>query len=1052
MPAVAICSTAPKRARLSLVMSVVIGLTCAAAANAGPRANYEMRGVPQIGAQGVNRAVSDIMAEQETHAGEVVTPVLMPEHEGLDRRNLPQNPLSPHAASVPNISLDQLLARASANAALEPFTPQTVGVNFTAATLSGTNPTGSFPPDNDGAVGPTQYIVAVNGRIVSFNKTTGVADGALNASTGVFFSSVRNGSGTSDPMIRFDRLTNRWFVSIINVATPNRWLLAVSDAASNGVISASTVWTYYFFIPAMTSPAIANGNTCLADYPSLGIDANALYTGVSEFCGTGQPFQQTDVFVIRKTSVLSGGPIVVTAFRALMNAAGGYVGPYTARGIDNYDPTANEGYFISTDGASYGLLWLNRVANPGGTPTLSSNIPITVPATDAPRPVPHPGNTGGYWGRLDAIDDRLFSAHIRNHQLWTAHNVGVDNTGASQGTYLGDTRVGARWYHLNVPAGSGTPAIVESGTVFTASAGNDSVQKNCFIPSIMVSGQGHVTMGFSTAGQNDFVNVATVGRLATDTPGTMGTPVQITTNTANTYNPPGNPGGINAGGPRRWGDYSITSLDPLDDMSMWTVQEFVNANNSYGVRVAKLIAPPPATPGAMADVQAGQGSVSVTLTGLSASGSGFFDPGTDLPLPARAFTHLSASISAGAATGTPPSVVSIAYVDPTTATVVLNTSAATANLASEKYTITVTNPDGQTASGAVVHFVAANSVTITASADTGGTITPSGAVAVTVGASQSFTITANSGYHVQDVLVNGVSVGAVTTYTFTSVAANQTITASFTLDQYTLTVTAVGAGSVLKSPNQATYAYGTTITLTAVPAAGNAFTLWSGDTTTAGNPLAIVITGNRAFTASFADTAAPVVSVTAPNGGQSLGVGTHTNLTWTATDNTGVTSVDLFLSRAGAAGPYDSIATNQANSGSYDYLVTGPTTTDAFLKVVARDAAGNLAQDQSDAAFSIIGTTGVDDGPVTAFALSGVVPNPTHGLAHVTFALPRAARIRVAVLDVQGREVLTLAAGEYGAGRHSVALSAGRKLSAGLYFVRMSTPEQTFVKRFAIMK
>ena len=82
------------------------------------------------------------------------------------------------------------------------FSPQTVGPNFTAATLSGTNPTNAFPPDCDGAVGPSQYVVAVNGRIVSFNKTTGAADGVMSFSTDNFFNSVRNQSGTSDPQVR----------------------------------------------------------------------------------------------------------------------------------------------------------------------------------------------------------------------------------------------------------------------------------------------------------------------------------------------------------------------------------------------------------------------------------------------------------------------------------------------------------------------------------------------------------------------------------------------------------------------------------------------------------------------------------------------------------------------------------------------------------------------------------------------------------------------------------------------------------------------------------
>ncbi len=59
--------------------------------------------------------------------------------------------------------------------------------------------------------------------------------------------------------------------------------------------------------------------------------------------------------------------------------------------------------------------------------------------------------------------------------------------------------------------------------------------------------------------------------------------------------------------------------------------------------------------------------------------------------------------------------------------------------------------------------------TITASAGTGGAIDPSGAVSVDLGADQAFTITPNTGYHVADVLVDSVTVGAVTTYTFNDV-------------------------------------------------------------------------------------------------------------------------------------------------------------------------------------------------------------------------------------------------------------------------------------------
>jgi peptidoglycan/xylan/chitin deacetylase (PgdA/CDA1 family) len=74
----------------------------------------------------------------------------------------------------------------------------------------------------------------------------------------------------------------------------------------------------------------------------------------------------------------------------------------------------------------------------------------------------------------------------------------------------------------------------------------------------------------------------------------------------------------------------------------------------------------------------------------------------------------------------------------------------------------------------------ATNYTITVSFNQGGTITPAGpVVTVREGRNSNFTINPNSGYHVADVLVDGVSVGAVTSYRFRNVRANHTIAASF---------------------------------------------------------------------------------------------------------------------------------------------------------------------------------------------------------------------------------------------------------------------------------
>src|SRR5439155_1562734 len=64
------------------------------------------------------------------------------------------------------------------------------------------------------------------------------------------------------------------------------------------------------------------------------------------------------------------------------------------------------------------------------------------------------------------------------------------------------------------------------------------------------------------------------------------------------------------------------------------------------------------------------------------------------------------------------------------------------------------------------------------------------------GSNQTFTITADACYHVADVLVDGVSVGAVTSYTLNNVTANHTIAAILAIDVETLTASAGAHGAI----------------------------------------------------------------------------------------------------------------------------------------------------------------------------------------------------------------------------------------------------------------
>ncbi len=88
--------------------------------------------------------------------------------------------------------------------------------------------------------------------------------------------------------------------------------------------------------------------------------------------------------------------------------------------------------------------------------------------------------------------------------------------------------------------------------------------------------------------------------------------------------------------------------------------------------------------------------------------------------------------------------------------------------------------DGGYSIGAYEYVGSSTQYTITASAGSGGGISPSGPVQVSQGGDQSFTITPTAGYQIASVTVDGASVGAMAAYTFSSVSANHTIAATFT--------------------------------------------------------------------------------------------------------------------------------------------------------------------------------------------------------------------------------------------------------------------------------
>ena len=97
-------------------------------------------------------------------------------------------------------------------------------------------------------------------------------------------------------------------------------------------------------------------------------------------------------------------------------------------------------------------------------------------------------------------------------------------------------------------------------------------------------------------------------------------------------------------------------------------------------------------------------------------------------------------------------------------------------------------------------FVPSATYTITSTAGSGGSINPSGAIVVTEGSNQIFSIVPDIGYKILNVLADGVSAGPVSSYTFSNVTSNHSISAAFEpTPTYTITASSGSGGSVTPS-------------------------------------------------------------------------------------------------------------------------------------------------------------------------------------------------------------------------------------------------------------
>jgi len=236
---------------------------------------------------------------------------------------------------------------------------------------------------------------------------------------------------------------------------------------------------------------------------------------------------------------------------------------------------------------------------------------------------------------------------------------------------------------------------------------------------------------------------------------------------------------------------------------------------------------------------------------------------------------------------------------------------------------------------------AINTYTITASAGAHGSITPSGVTSVNHGGSQLYSIVPATGYHIVDVLVDGSSEGAISSYNFTNVTENHTISATFAINTYTVSASA-GANGALNggTPSPVTVNHGDTATFTFNADTGYHVASVSGcsgtdynNTSNAVNTYTYTtgaITGDCTVTATFAINSYTVTASAGANG--ALDGGTPSPVSVNHGDTTSFTfNANTGYHVASVSGCSGSAYTNTSNGVSTYTYTTGVITGDCTV-------------------------------------------------------------------------------------------------------------------------
>jgi hypothetical protein len=419
----------------------------------------------------------------------------------------------------------------------------------------------TIPPDTMGAVGIDKVFTNVNNNYRVHDKTTGAALSTVSIDT---FWSSSGATGVFDPRVQYDPYQNRWLLSAVaNAQTANSSVLVgISDTSD----PQGAYTLFRLVVGCAAGAADCNAQGEWADFPMLGFNKNWIAIGWNQFTINTSAFIAGKMLVIdyptARTGTASG-----TLFSNASAATGFCMHPVTtfsATEATLYVPTHQQSagalyrlhQITGTTAAPVFTLDATARTRPGGgwTQPGGDNLPQQcVPGVSIPTQT-CPATPRG----ADASDSFIRSnAVFRNGLIYYPQAIALPAGGLTTAS-----RFAVQWTALNPDGTFNTGGRVEDATAQVFNGG-----KHYSYPSLSVNKNNDILLGFSEFESDDYIDAGYAFRLGTDAAGTMRDPV-IYKEGEDYYQK------TFSGTRNRWGDYSHTVVDPVNDRDLWTIQEY----------------------------------------------------------------------------------------------------------------------------------------------------------------------------------------------------------------------------------------------------------------------------------------------------------------------------------------------------------------------------------------------------------------------------------------------------------------------------------------------